>query len=120
MRIFRLLPHFGMSARQEQRIRVANFGLDQAQIVGCIEQAGIPAFPVWQQYFDLFSQIHCCNVYELNVADNDGRHCFLNESDVGEKRFGRELGGRSVLEQFTDHTYGEHCHNTEYHRWTTR
>ena len=41
--------------RQEQRIRIAYLGSDNAEIARRIEQAGIPLFPVRQKLFDFFA-----------------------------------------------------------------
>ena len=41
--------------RQEQRIRIAYLGADNAEIARRIEQAGIPLFPVRQKLFDFFA-----------------------------------------------------------------
>jgi len=71
MCVFRTLPHFCMARGQQERIRIADFGLDQAQVAGGIEQAGIPAFPVGQQLFDLITETHRSNVYERSDRYND-------------------------------------------------
>lgn len=41
--------------RQEQRIRIAYLGPDNAEIARRVEQAGIPLFPVRQELFDFFA-----------------------------------------------------------------
>lgn len=71
MSVFRFLPDFRMSSSQEQRIRITNLGLDDAQITGSVEQAGIPAFPVRQKLLNPLTKIHRLNVYEAVSRDND-------------------------------------------------
>ena len=58
--------------RQQQGTRVADLGLDQAEITGGIEQAGVPAFPVRQQFFDLIAECYGPTVAEAATGDNDG------------------------------------------------
>lgn len=56
MRVFRALSYFRVSAGQQQGIRIADLGLDKAKIAGRVEKAGVPAFPVRQQLFNLVSK----------------------------------------------------------------
>jgi len=71
VRVFRPLPHLGMSAGQQERTGVANLRLDQAQVAGRIKQTRIPAFPVGQQLFHFIAQVHERNVTEQMIAGND-------------------------------------------------
>ena len=58
-------PNVGM-------IPVADPRLDQAEIAGRIEQAGIPTLPIRQQGFDFLAKAHGRNVTERPGQDNDG------------------------------------------------
>jgi len=60
-----------MSASQKQGIWITNLGFDYAEIVSRVKQAWVPAFPVWQQFFNLFAEIHRANVYDTACRDND-------------------------------------------------
>ena len=71
MRVFGALPNLLVTARQKQRPGITYLRLDQAKIAGCIKQAGIPAFPVGQQLFDLLAKTHARNVTERYRRDND-------------------------------------------------
>ena len=71
MRIPSALPYACMPIVQQQRIRVADLCANDAQIACCVEEARVPALPVWQQLFYLFAQVHCVNVYEPLVGFND-------------------------------------------------
>jgi len=70
MRVFRALPDFRMAARQEQGIGIADLGLDDAEIAGSVEQAGVPAFPVGQLGLDFVAKSHERNVTERSWQDN--------------------------------------------------
>jgi len=71
MRIFGSLTNLLVTPGQQQGAGIADLGLDQAEIAGCIEQAGIPAFPVRQQFFDLIPKAHGPTVAEPAPRDND-------------------------------------------------
>ena len=72
MCFFGSLANLVMAAREQQRTGVANLGLDDAEVAGCVEQARIPPFPVRQQGFDFFAKAHGRNVTERPGQDNDG------------------------------------------------
>lgn len=55
MGVLCLLQDPPVPPRQEQRIRIAYLGPDNAEIARRIEQAGIPLFPVRQKLFDFFA-----------------------------------------------------------------
>ena len=71
MCIFGLLAHFLVTAGQQQRIWIADFGLDNPKVVRSIEKAGVPAFPIRQKRFNLVTKTHVSNVTEQRRADND-------------------------------------------------
>lgn len=71
MGIFGFLPDACMAIAEQQRIRVAHLRFDDTEVAGGVEQAGIPAIPVWQQFFYLFAKIHRVNVYDTNRRNND-------------------------------------------------
>ncbi len=64
MRVFRTLPDFRVSVRQQQGIWIADFGYDYAQVAGRVKKTRIPAFPIGQQGFDLVAKSHGRNVTE--------------------------------------------------------
>jgi hypothetical protein len=71
MSVCSALAYLGMPPGQEEGVRVADFCLDNTKITGSIEQAGIPAFPVRQQFFNPITKCHRINVYDDNGRDND-------------------------------------------------
>jgi len=66
-----LLPDFLVATRQEQRIGIANLGLDEAEVARSIEQTGLPAFPVRQSCLDFVPKSHGRNVTERPGHDNE-------------------------------------------------
>ena len=89
-----LLPDFLVATRQEQRIGIANLGLDEAEVARSIEQTGIPAFPVRQQFLDLIAKTHGPTVAEPAPRDNDVDPDFRATRRSGffqdlEQRYGR-------------------------------
>lgn len=81
MCIFGPLANPGVTASQQQGIRVADFRPNQAEITGRIEQARIPPFPVRQKRFDLLAKTHPGNVTEATAADNElGRRLLFEQS----------------------------------------
>ena len=94
MRILGSLPDLLVPSGQQQGSGIADMGLDQAKIAGCIEQAGIPAFPVRQQFFDLIAKTHGPTVAEPAPRDNDVDPDFRATRRSGffqdlEQRYGR-------------------------------
>lgn len=79
MGIFSLLPDFGVASGEEEGVWIANFCANQAKITRRIEQTWVPTFPVGEQDFDLFAQIHSRNVTEHPAADNALYHSLLFE-----------------------------------------
>lgn len=71
MRLFCALADFRMASGEEQGAGIADFCPDQAEITCCVEQTRIPPLPVRQQFFDLMTQVHRCNVYEQRDRNND-------------------------------------------------
>jgi hypothetical protein len=61
-----------MTTRQQEGIRIADVGPDDAEIARGVEQAGIPAFPVRQSSLDFVTKSHECNVTEHPGQDNNG------------------------------------------------
>ena len=64
------LTNLRVASRQQQRVWIADLGLDKAQVARSIEQTGIPTFPVGQQLFDLVAKCHERNVTEPCARDN--------------------------------------------------
>ena len=56
---------------EQQRPGVADLRFYQSEIAGCIEEAGIPALPVGQQFLDLITKTHAPTVAEPAPRDND-------------------------------------------------
>ena len=75
-----------MAACQQEGVGIADLGLDKPKITGRIEQAGIPAFPVWQQFFDLIAKIHARNVTERYRRDNERIGLFENHARAKDAR----------------------------------
>jgi len=88
MRIFRALPNLGVTACQQQRTRITNLGPNQPEVARRIEQTRIPAFPVWQQQFDLIAKTHARNVTEQQAPDNAFRQLRLFLEHAGAEQRG--------------------------------
>ena len=56
VRVFCALSYFCVSAGKQQGMRIADLGLDNAEVAGRVEEAGIPALPVGQQLFNLVAK----------------------------------------------------------------
>ena len=76
MRVLGSLTDLLVPAGQQQRTGIADLCLDQAQIAGRIEEAGIPAFPVRQQFLYLIPKTHGPTVAEPAPRDNDALPVF--------------------------------------------
>ena len=82
-RILGALPHLRMAPGEKQAVGIADFRLDQAEIACSIKKARIPPFPVRQQLFNLFAQIHHENVTERVKRHNDQVPCYGSVFDIG-------------------------------------
>lgn len=71
MRVFGSLPDLMVSPGQQQGIGITDLCLDEAEIACRIEETGIPAFPVRQQFLDLIAKTHGSTVAEAAPRDND-------------------------------------------------
>ena len=76
MRVFRALTNLLMPSGQQQGTGIADPRLDQAQVAGRIEETGIPAFPVRQQFLYLIPKTHGSTVAEPAPRDNDALPVF--------------------------------------------
>ena len=76
MRVFGPLPYLLVSPGQQQGAGVTDLRLDETEIAGRIEETGIPAFPVRQQFLYLVPKTHEPTVAEPAPRDNDALPVF--------------------------------------------